>query len=66
MHEFREKVKRRVMNETTPVPRIYDEEYARMMLSIAAIAILPSEREMNKILILCIVFIQQVSLMLFR
>jgi hypothetical protein len=66
IREFREKVKQRVMNETTPVPRIYEEECTRMMLSIAAIVILPSKREMSKIFILSIVFIQQVSLMFFR
>ncbi|CAF4343787.1 unnamed protein product, partial [Rotaria sp. Silwood2] len=45
--EVREKVKQRAINETTPIPRIYDEECAKSMLSNAAIAVLPSEREMN-------------------
>ncbi len=49
VRKFREKVKERAVNETTPVPQIYEEECARMMLSFAAIAILPSEREMSKI-----------------
>ena len=47
VRKFREKVKERAVNETTPVPQIYEEECARMMLSFAAITILPSEREMN-------------------
>jgi len=45
---FREKVKQRVIDETTPIPRIYDEECAKTTLSTAAIAILPSEREISK------------------
>ncbi|CAF1388832.1 unnamed protein product [Rotaria magnacalcarata] len=45
--EVREKIKQRAINETTPIPRIYDEECAKAMLSTTAIAILPSEREMN-------------------
>jgi hypothetical protein len=49
VRKFREKVKERVVNETTPVPQIYEEECARMMLSFAAITILPSEREMSKL-----------------
>ncbi|CAF3799989.1 unnamed protein product [Rotaria sp. Silwood1] len=44
---FREKVKQRVIDETTPIPRIYDEECAKTTLSTAAIAVLPSEREIN-------------------
>ncbi|CAF4689044.1 unnamed protein product, partial [Rotaria socialis] len=43
----REKIKQRAINETTPIPRIYDEECAKAMLSNTAIAILPSECEMN-------------------
>ena len=34
-------------NETTPIPRIYDEECEKAMLSSATIAVLPSEREMS-------------------
>ncbi|CAF3904870.1 unnamed protein product [Rotaria sordida] len=45
---FREKVKQRVIDETTPIPRIYDEECAKTTLSTAAIAVLPSEREISK------------------
>ncbi|CAF3800796.1 unnamed protein product [Rotaria sp. Silwood1] len=45
---FREKVKQRVIDETTPVPRIYDEECAKTPLSTAAIAVLPSEREITR------------------
>lgn len=47
VREFREKVKQRAINETTPIPRIYDEESAKAMLSDVVIAILPSEREMS-------------------
>jgi hypothetical protein len=49
VRKFREKVKERVVKETKPVPQIYEEECASMMLSFAAIAIVPSEREMSKI-----------------
>ncbi|CAM4887935.1 unnamed protein product [Rotaria socialis] len=48
VREVREKIKQRAINETTPIPRIYDEECAKAMLSNTAIAILPSEREMRK------------------
>ncbi|CAF4836281.1 unnamed protein product, partial [Rotaria sp. Silwood2] len=47
VREFREKVKQRAINETTPIPRIYDEECEKALLADATIAILPSEREMN-------------------
>ncbi|CAF4208726.1 unnamed protein product, partial [Rotaria sordida] len=47
VREFREKVKQRAINETTPIPRIFDEECAKAMLSDATIAVLPSECEMN-------------------
>ncbi|CAF3215169.1 unnamed protein product [Rotaria socialis] len=47
VREFREEVKQRAINETTPIPRIYDKECAKAKLSDATTAILPSEREMN-------------------
>ncbi|CAF1192349.1 unnamed protein product [Rotaria magnacalcarata] len=47
VRELREKIKQRAINETTPIPRIYDEECTKAMLSNTAIAILPSEREMT-------------------
>ncbi|CAF4946425.1 unnamed protein product [Rotaria sp. Silwood1] len=47
VRDFREKVKQRVKHETTAIPRIYDEECEKAMLSTAAIAALPSEREIN-------------------
>ncbi|CAF1261962.1 unnamed protein product [Rotaria sp. Silwood1] len=47
VRDFREKVKERVKHETTPILRIYDEECEKAMLSTAAIAALPSEREIN-------------------
>jgi len=49
VRKFREKVKERAVNETTPVPQIYEQECARMILFFSAITILPSEREMSKI-----------------
>lgn len=57
VREFREIVKQRVIHETAPIPRIYDEECAKLMLSTLAIAILPSEREISKqILPPCVLF----------
>ncbi|CAF1323957.1 unnamed protein product [Rotaria sp. Silwood1] len=47
VRELRAKVKQRAIDETTPIPRIYDEECARAMLSDTVIALLPSEREIN-------------------
>ncbi|CAM4832775.1 unnamed protein product [Rotaria magnacalcarata] len=47
VREFREKVKQRAINETTPIPRIYDEECAKAKLSDTTTAILPSECEIN-------------------
>ncbi len=44
---FKQVVKTRVMNESTPIPQIYDEEAARMNLSMLSIAALPSQREMS-------------------
>ncbi|CAF1475020.1 unnamed protein product [Rotaria sordida] len=40
-------IKERAKNETTPVPKIYDEETARFCLTLLAIAIVPSQREIN-------------------
>ncbi|CAF0973217.1 unnamed protein product [Rotaria sordida] len=40
-------IKERAKNETTPVPKIYDEETARFCLTSLAIAIVPSQREIN-------------------
>ena len=47
VREFRARVKERAVQETTPIPRIYDEECEKIILSLAAISILPSEREMS-------------------
>ena len=52
VREFLEKVKQREINETTPIPRIYDEECAKAMSSDAAIAVLPSERAMSMLILL--------------
>ncbi|CAF2843341.1 unnamed protein product [Rotaria sp. Silwood2] len=52
VREFRKNVKHRAINETTLIPRIYDEECAKAMLSTLSIAILPSEREINKQIVL--------------
>ena len=48
LREFREKIKQRAIAETTPMPRIYEEECSKAMLTAATIAVLPSEREMSK------------------
>jgi hypothetical protein len=48
LREFREKIKQRAICETTPIPRIYDEECSKAMLTTATIAVLPSEREMSR------------------
>ena len=44
---FKQVVKTRAINESTPIPQIYDEEAARMDLSMLSIAALPSQREMS-------------------
>ncbi|CAF1305350.1 unnamed protein product [Rotaria sordida] len=44
---FKQVLKERVINESTPIPKIYGEELAKMMLTLATIAILPSQREMS-------------------
>jgi hypothetical protein len=45
---FKQAVKTRAINESTPIPQIYDEEAARINLSTLSIAALPSQREMSK------------------
>ena len=45
---FKQVLKERAINETTPIPKIYDEESAKAGLTASSIAILPSEREMSK------------------
>lgn len=40
-------MKERAKEETTPIPRIYDEETSRFCLTSLAIAIIPSEREIS-------------------
>ncbi|CAF2727901.1 unnamed protein product [Rotaria sp. Silwood2] len=47
---FRQAVKTRAINETTPIPQIYDEEALRIDLSQLSIAALPSQREMSSTL----------------
>lgn len=44
---FRQVVKARAVNETTPIPQIYDQEALRMNLSNLSIASLPSQREIS-------------------
>ncbi len=44
---FKQAVKTRAINESTPIPQIYDEETARIDLSTLSIAALPSQREMS-------------------
>jgi len=41
---FKQAVKTRAINQSTPIPQIYDEEAVQINLSIAA---LPSQREMS-------------------
>jgi hypothetical protein len=48
VRKFREKVQQRAIDETTSIPRIYDEECAKALLSEETIAVLPSEREISK------------------
>ena len=45
---FKQVLKERAVNETTPIPKIYDEESAKAGLTSSSIAILPSEREMSE------------------
>ena len=44
---FKQAVKTRAINESTPIPQIYDEEAARIDLSKLSIAALPSQRELG-------------------
>ena len=48
IRKFKEAVKQRAKNETTPIPQIYDEESIRLDLSKLSIAALPSENEMRE------------------
>ncbi|CAF4879125.1 unnamed protein product, partial [Rotaria sp. Silwood2] len=47
---FKQVVKARAINESTPIPQIYDEEAARMHLSTLSIATLPSQSELSSTL----------------
>ncbi|CAF4999077.1 unnamed protein product, partial [Rotaria socialis] len=40
-------LKERATKESTPIPKIYEEESAKMILKFSTIAILPSQREMS-------------------
>ena len=60
VRKFREQIKERVVKEATPVPQIYEEECVKMMLSFAAIAVVPSEREMSETLKLSINLIEEI------
>ncbi|CAF3588472.1 unnamed protein product [Rotaria sp. Silwood1] len=44
---FKQNIKRRVINETTAITKIYDEELARQQMSQTAAAIIPSSYEAN-------------------
>ncbi|CAF3364945.1 unnamed protein product [Rotaria socialis] len=44
---FKQIVKERATKESTPIPKIYEEESAKMILKFSTIAILPSQREMS-------------------
>ena len=45
VREVREKVKQRTINETAPIPRIYDKECEKVKSTNVIIAISSSERE---------------------
>jgi hypothetical protein len=45
VQQTREQIKRRVMNELTPIGMIYDEEMTKTTMSSAAIAIFPTINE---------------------
>jgi hypothetical protein len=44
---FKQAVKTRAINESTPIPQLYDEEAARINLSTLSIAALSSQREIS-------------------
>ncbi|CAF1141829.1 unnamed protein product, partial [Didymodactylos carnosus] len=44
---FKQNIKRRVINETTAITKIYDDELARQPMSQTAAAIIPSSYEAN-------------------
>ena len=48
IRKFKQAVKIRAINETTPIPQIYDEEATRIDLSTLSIASLPSQREISQ------------------
>lgn len=48
IRKFKQAVKIRAMNETTPIPQIDDEEATRIDLSALSIASLPSQREISQ------------------
>ncbi|CAF4921093.1 unnamed protein product [Rotaria socialis] len=50
IRKFKEAVKIRAINETTPIPQIYDEEATRINLSTLSIASLLSRREISSTL----------------
>ena len=54
---FRDKMKNRVVNETTAIARIYEEEVIKADLSTNALASLPLAREIRKLTIfICVEF----------
>ncbi|CAF1245294.1 unnamed protein product [Rotaria sordida] len=52
-------IKERAKNETTPVPKIYDEETARFCLTSLAIAIVPLQRKIS-IRIFVLLFLKEI------
>ncbi|CAF2891147.1 unnamed protein product [Rotaria sp. Silwood2] len=45
IHQTRQQIKRRVMNESTPIGAVYDEEMSKTSMSSTAIAIFPTVHE---------------------
>ncbi|CAF1514226.1 unnamed protein product, partial [Rotaria sordida] len=45
VHQTRQQIKRRVINELTPIGAVYDEEMSKASMSSTAIAIFPTVHE---------------------
>ena len=45
----REQIKQRVLNEATPIGKIYDEEMTKIAMNSVAVAIFPTVHEMCKL-----------------
>lgn len=49
VHKFREVLKERVVNETTPIPKIFDEELAKAQFSPEVLANVPLVNRIGKV-----------------